>query len=126
MRRSAFLRAVLVLFVWALVILAWEVNSARASSSSPRQTIRQVFGARAPLALRVARCESRLRARAVSSTHDVGIFQVNYSAHHRSGESFAAFKRRMFDVGTNVRFAYRLSRHGTDFSPWRWSAHCWA
>lgn len=115
------------LVVLLLAVLALSVAAPAPAKPTVRETILQVFGPRyGPLALRVARCESRLRPRVVSPTRDVGVFQINYAAHRRPGESFASFRARYSDVRTNVRYAYRLSRRGTDFSAWRWSAHCWA
>lgn len=84
----------------------------------------RVFGQKAEPALRVAWCESTWRSRAWSSTSDAGVFQINYAAHHRAGESVEAFKRKWFDRRTNVAFAWRLSQGGTDWGPWtcRWAA----
>ena len=110
-----------------VVVLFWAIAQAEARPTRPAKVICQVFGAHCGMALRVARCESRLNPRAVSATGDVGLFQVNYSAHGWPGESFSEFRRRMSDVDKNVRYAYRLSRGGTDwYRHWRWSAHCWS
>jgi hypothetical protein len=84
------------------------------------RAIRQVFGARAPAAIRVAGCETgwTFYARAVSRTGDYGLFQANYSAHHWAGESRAEFAARHFNLAYHVRWAYRLSRGGTNWRPW--------
>ena len=82
-----------------------------------------VFGVHGHQALKVATCESRLHPRAQHTT-SVGLFQIDY-LNHRRGESFAAFRRRMWNPRQNVLEAFRLSKHGADFSPWRWSRHCW-
>jgi len=86
--------------------------------------ILSVFGVHGHQAVDVATCESKLQPSVVSHGN-VGLFQVN-QIHRRRGESFASFARRMKDPRTNVLFAWRLSRHGTDFSPWRWSQRCWS
>ena len=124
--RSILIRntAAIVCFV---IVFFWAVAHAEAREARPvRAVICDVFGSRCAAALRVARCESGLDPRAVSRTRDVGVFQVNFAAHRWPGESFAQFKRRLFDVEKNVRYAYRLSRDGTEwYRHWRWSAHCW-
>lgn len=85
-------------------------------------TVVEVIDRRFRSHARVARCiawfESKRRRYAVSRTDDVGVFQINYLAHHRPGESFVSFKRRFFNVTTNVDFAYRLSSGGTSWGAW--------
>lgn len=115
---------------WALmcafvIAFFWAAHSAEGGERRPVPlVICDVFGTKCAPAMRVAYCESRLRPDAVSRTRDVGVFQVNYAAHRKRGESFTAFKRRMSDVRRNVEFAYRLSRGGTDWDAWvcRWAA----
>lgn len=101
------------------------VCATSAEARPPGLVICETFGTKCHLAIQVAYCESRLNPRAVSRTQDVGLFQANFAAHHRRGESFSEFRRRMSDPERNVAFAWRLSRRGTDWSAWRWSAHCW-
>lgn len=100
----------------------WEAAQARSLSnrSVAERAIRQVFGARAPAAIRVAGCETgwTFYPRAVSRTGDYGLFQANYLAHHWRGESRAEFAARQFNLAYNVRWAYRLSRGGTDWRAW--------
>lgn len=108
-----------------LAALTLALTAQPASASSVQRTICGVFKKRCAQAIRVARCESGLNPRAVSRTGDVGLMQINYSAHHWPGESFAEFRRRMSDPMRNLRYAYRLSRGGTSWSHWRWSEHCW-
>lgn len=109
-----------------IIVLFWAISVAK-SDAAPQPVplvICDVFGPRCAPAMRVAWCESRLRPDAVSRTSDVGVFQINYAAHRKRGESFSAFKRRFFDVRKNVEFAYRLSRGGTNWAHWtcRWAA----
>lgn len=82
------------------------------------QLIDQRFRTHAPVARCIAWFESHFYRYAVSPTADVGVFQINYSAHHQRGESFDSFKRRFFDVRTNLNYAYRLSSGGTSWRAW--------
>jgi hypothetical protein len=90
-------------------LLGGALDQAAAGSAHSRSVaaIRLVFGARAPAAISVARCESRLNPRAVSPTGDYGLF-------HATG----AFAARHFNITYHVRWAYRLSRGGTYWVPW--------
>ena len=81
-----------------------------------RAEIARRFGPTAPAALTVAWCESRLTPSAVGGPN-VGLFQVNY-VHHEPGESWPAFVRRFTNIRTNVAYAFRLSRAGTDWRAW--------
>lgn len=116
----------LIAIICFVIVLFWAMANAKADgrNASPRQSVCRVFKARCSPAWRVVMCESRGNPRAVSRTNDVGLFQINYAAHHRAGESFTSFKARFFDVNRNVAFAYRLSRGGTDWHHWacRWAA----
>ena len=91
-----------------------------ASRTGSIRAIRAVFGRTAPAAVRVAGCETgwTYDSRAVSRTGDYGLFQANYSAHHWRGESRAEFAARHFNLYYNVRWAYLLSRGGTDWRAW--------
>lgn len=115
----------LLAFVVFLVCLVFAVTMADARGKPPGLVICRAFGPSCAKAVEVAYCESGMRPDAVSRTRDVGVFQINYDAHHKRGESFAAFKRRMSNVERNVAFALRLSRGGRDWSAWRFSQHCW-
>lgn len=107
-----------------------QASPAESSSRTASiRAIRQVFGARAPAAIRVARCETgnTFYARSANWTDrhsdgsrgSFGLFQIG-ALHRRAGESVAAFARRMFDPVANSRVAYRMSRGGTRWSPaWR-------
>lgn len=80
-----------------------------------------------PHAVKVATCESGLRVDAVSGRYgSVGLFQADYSAHHRRGETWAAFRRRMSNPRANIAFAVRLSNGGRSWTHWRWSQRCWS
>lgn len=119
-----------VLLVPGLVGLAGlAVSDAAGADPSAIAAIRQVFGARSAAAVRVARCETggtfNPRAANWSDRHSdgsrgsFGLFQIG--ALHRDkrhGETVSAFARRMFDPIANSRFAYRLSRGGTRWTPW--------
>jgi hypothetical protein len=114
----------LLVFVCAGWLRAVDLQVAQAGGLSNRsvaeRAIRQVFGARSPAAIRVAGCETgwTFYPRAVSRTGDYGLFQANYWAHHWRGESRAEFAARQFNLAYNVRWAYRLSRGGTDWRAW--------
>jgi hypothetical protein len=47
-----------------------------------------------------------------SQEHSVGVFQINLYAHTDITESLAR------DLNYSAAYSYRLSRQGTDFSPW--------
>ena len=125
MKRFTFFHLNLLAAAVFFVVLAIAVTTADGAGKPPGLVICRVFGSTCAKAVEVSYCESGMRADAVSRTRDVGLFQVNYAAHHKRGEAFAAFKRRMSDPERNAAFAYRLSRGGRDWSPWRWSRHCW-
>lgn len=103
------------------------------SESASVRAIRTVFGENAR-AVKVARCESRLNARAVSATNDWGLYQLNRptwdpARNPRARPYWPRGKdwRHVFDPLVNARVAYAISRRGTDFwTHWRWSAGCWA
>jgi hypothetical protein len=118
------------LWLWlaALVLVTFFPPEAKAHTRDRKPVglvICRTFGSSCAKAVEVSFCESGMRPDAVSRTRDVGLFQINYHAHRKRGESFAAFKRRMSDPERNAAFAYRLSRGGRDWSPWKWSQHCW-
>lgn len=87
---------------------------------SAKAAIRQVFGVRAPAAIRVVACETggTFNARAVGRAGERGLFQI-----HPVHFSWAQ-PARLFDPVWNSRVAYRLSRGGTNWRPWscRWAA----
>ena len=102
--------------VLVLVSSRVALGALRPDQLRARAAIIRTFGPTAPAALRVAYCESRWTPSAVGGPN-VGVFQINF-VHHLPGESWAAFVRRYSDVRTNVAFAFRLSRAGTDWSAW--------
>lgn len=63
----------------------------------------------------IAMRESGGRARAVSSTHDYGLFQWNYAAWH--GQSWWS-TGRLLTPDYNARVAFRISRGGKTWYPW--------
>jgi Lysozyme like domain len=114
-------RTVLILAGCLLLLVAvalWADDGEGATRREVKTQICQVFGSRCGSALEVAWCESRLRPWAVSSGLDVGLFQINYASHHWPSESFAAFRVRMSQPGHNIRFAFRLSKQGTNWGHW--------
>ena len=105
-----------VLLVITALIL---VGTARAHTppAHVKREVCRLFKTRCGAALRVSWCESRWYPRAIGGGN-VGIFQINYAAHHYSGESWSMFVRRFIDLRRNVAFAYRLSSGGRDWSAW--------
>ena len=129
-RSRPLLRLLMVLA--GIAVFAWltgravDHEYARAHGGSSIAAIRAVFPAATEnAAIRVARCESRLYARAANwrdrhsdgSRGSFGLFQIG-ALHRARGESVAAFARRMFDPVANARVAYRLSRGGRNWRPW--------
>jgi hypothetical protein len=59
--------------------------------------------------------ESGGHPREISSTHDYGLFQFNYSAHHK-----AAWwdSRQLLTPGYNAAIAYRVSQGGKTWRAW--------
>lgn len=80
--------------------------------------IRSVFGARAPAAIRVARCETggTFNPNALGRAGERGIFQLHPV--HRGWIDRLYGWHRMFEPLWNARAAYRLSRGGTNWRPW--------
>src|SRR5690349_845018 len=83
---------------------------ARAQAGCPAVII-ETFGYLAYDACYVSWVESRWRSDAISQTNDVGLFQINRT-------TWGA--RASLDPVANTRFAYELSRGGTDWcTHWR-------
>jgi len=105
----------LVCMAAAVLMLGWTAT-ASARATRAEAIIRHVFGARAHVALCVARHESRLHVRAINrnadGSIDRGLFQIN--SVHRGWVNLG----RLFDPWYNARIAYRLSRGGRDWRPW--------
>lgn len=114
----------------SLPLPVWPVEMNAISSGGPQPSprwrncrtarcvpavVRHVFGPRAPYALRIVRCETggtmSPRATGDGGT-SLGIFQIHYTVHPWVNPS------RLFDPLYNARMAWRLSRHGTDWTPW--------
>lgn len=118
----------LLLLTLALAVL-FTLNPWPADGSPSRNesvaAIHRVFGPSAWKAIRVARCESGLNARAENRTDrhsdgsvgSFGLLQIG-AIHRARGESVAAFRLRMFRPLENARVAYRLSGGGRVWSPW--------
>lgn len=107
--------------------LALPLLGQGAPELTAQQAIARTFGETTVSARRVAYCESKLRPRAANwsdrhsdgSRGSFGLFQIG-ALHRARGESVAAFARRMFDPLQNARLAYRLSRGGRSWGPWRY------
>jgi Lysozyme like domain len=91
----------------------------RRLNASPEAIIRAVFaGHNADLAVRVASCESGLDPRSQNASGASGLFQLM--------PTWWAGRFDPFDPLANARFAFRLSRGGTDWhSDWYPSESCW-
>ena len=114
-RSLAIALAVVTLIV--LVAVVADANGASSSAKTYRPVVCKVFGSHCAAAWRVVRCESG-GARWAWSGADAGLFQANYAAHHRPGESVRSFRARHARVLWHIRWAYRLSHGGTDWSAW--------
>jgi len=63
----------------------------------------------------IAMRESRGQARVISATNDYGLFQLNYSAHHRQPWWDS---QRLLTPLYNAKVAYKLSQGGRTWYPW--------
>ena len=88
--------------------------ASKAEIAEGKRVVREVFGL--GYAGRVAACivgrESGWNPFAVSATGDHGLFQFNRLAHPWLDMS------RIYEIRFNVRLAWRMSRHGTNWGPW--------
>lgn len=114
--RSLAIALAVVLLVVMVAVVA-DAKGGRYSAPKYRPAVCKVFGPRCAAAWRVVRCESHGRRWAWSGA-DAGLFQANYAAHHRPGESVASFRARHARIRWHIRWAYRLSHGGTDWSAW--------
>ncbi len=88
------------------------VQPASAQAGCPAVIV-ETFGYLAYDACYVAWHESRWRSDAISATGDYGLFQINRA-------TWGA--RATLDPVANTRFAYELSKGGTDWcTHWRWT-----
>jgi hypothetical protein len=89
---------------------ARKAQAAQAAASAPAGSVEAIiqrhFGAAAPAAIRVARCESGLNPRAVSpGGGNHGLFQIN-NVHRGTFESVTGAPwSAVYDAETNTRFA---------------------
>jgi len=65
----------------------------------------------------IAWCESGWQTKVISPTNDVGIFQINLTAHGRSVEYWQ-------DPYENIEYALELYKKN-GFKDWVMSEHCW-
>lgn len=82
--------------------------------------IRRVFPEQPDLMVRVAFCESSLRADAEGPTNDGGVFQIHRPSHHARLEGVD-----LYDAAENIRFARELYDE-SGLRPWKASRHCWS
>lgn len=94
--------------LWSIAMSGGEARAQGVEDGCPALIV-LVFGEQASQACRVAWCESRWQADAISPTQDYGLFQINRPSH---GEWAS------LDPEINVAYAYRLSRGGYDWSHW--------
>jgi hypothetical protein len=87
--------------------------------------IYEIFGDSGRNAEVVARCESGLRTGVISRTSDVGVFQINLTAHGWKipGETRAEKITWLQDYKNNIDFAYQLWLN-SGWSPWYPSKKC--
>ena len=91
-----------------------------AISSVPHECpalIVEAFGANAPAACRVARCESSWRVDAVGAAGEVGVFQI-HPVHFPHLYSTYGAAANLASMEINVAYAYSLSRGGSDWTHW--------
>lgn len=117
MKLGLSLSVIFAAFAALFLILTLDAD-ASTSHVRPTAAIKQVFGIRAPAAIRVARCESRLYPRALGRAGERGLFQI-HPVHFGWAQPW-----RLFDPVWNSKVAYRLSRGGTNWRHWtcRWAA----
>ena len=77
----------------------------------------ETFGANAPAACRVARCESSWRVDAVGAAGEVGVFQI-HPVHFPHLYSTYGAAANLASMEINVAYAYSLSRGGSDWTHW--------
>lgn len=96
-------------------------NRLRLSRSGVKWQIRKQFrsaGRKIVLqAWKVVSCESSFHWNSISSSGDYGIWQINHQAHPD------VTRRVAFSPELSTGWAWRASKHGTDFSPWVCAHH---
>jgi len=116
------MRALLVAYVVALIAACVMAKSADPQAmKAPRYLqaiVSRQFAPAGSWAVRRAFCivgrESQWNPRAISPTGDYGLWQWNYATWHRVLDW-----NRIFDPVYSTAMAWRITRHGVDWSPWR-------
>jgi len=76
--------------------------------------IRDTFSEDPETAVKVAKCESGLKANAKGPTQDAGIFQIHLPSHQKTLDSLGI---DVWDVKDNIEFAHRLYQQ-SGWNPW--------
>jgi hypothetical protein len=112
--------ALLIAYVVALVVACASAGQGDSQTMKPRWLAAIVYKQFRPAgmwAVQKAYCivgrESTWNPRAISPTGDYGLFQINYSAHHRSFDW-----SRILEPHYNTYVAWRLSNRGHNWQPW--------
>lgn len=101
-----------------LALMAFAIERAQPSRGRSLQAIVQaVFGNRWRVAWCIAGYESTWRPWAVNGVNK-GLFQISVTAHPWVNQA------RILDPLYNSQVAYRISRGGTDWSPWTTHGRC--
>ena len=81
--------------------------------------IRLVFGENADMAVRIAKCESGLRTDIISRTSDVGVMQINLTAHWNEIPGNTRLDKIVWlqNIDNNLAFAYQLFKRSS-WNPW--------
>lgn len=97
----------------------------RASDKEIIEEIYRVFGEKVGHSfVRIAKCESGLREKVISPTNDIGVAQINLSAH---GNKISNDREKQIEYfqnyKNNISFAYTLYQE-RGFAPWKYSSRC--
>lgn len=92
-----------------------EAEATTKSEPTIPETIQTVFGADAPVALRVAECESRFDPGAVGPYGSIGVFQIHPPSHAWRVESVDG--SGLTDPDTNIRVARQIQQD-EGWRPW--------
>lgn len=85
------------------------------------EMIQATFGKDTPAALKVAKCESGMRANAISPTHDYGVFQINMAAQGWRADHNINI---LLTASDNIKIAKQIYKEHGDWSAWYSSYSC--